>query len=79
MSAEPSQPRGRWRSVPVGGGESKTWRLLPFTAGRLIPDCRTHAGQKTVLNSVLRRCVSNSAVLLWGDTSPAVQTRSQPA
>lgn len=79
VSAQPLQPGGRWRSVPAGGGEAKTWGLLGFIARHLIPDRRTHAGQKTVLNSVLRRRVSHSVVLFWGDTSPAIQTGSQPA
>lgn len=79
MSAQPLQPGGRWRSVPAGGGETKTWALLGFIARDLISDRRTHAGQKTVLNPVLRRRVSHSVVLFWGDTSPAIQTGTQPA
>lgn len=79
MSAQPLQPGGRWRSVPAGGGETKTWGLLGFIARHLISDRRTHAGQKTVLNSVLRRCVFHLAVLFWGYTSPAIQTGTQPA
>lgn len=79
MSAQPLLPGGRWRSVPAGGGETKTWGLLGFIARRLIADRRTHAGQKTVLNSVLRRRLSHFVVLFWGDSIPAVQTGSQPA
>uniref|UniRef100_A0A3Q3LPU5 Uncharacterized protein n=1 Tax=Labrus bergylta TaxID=56723 RepID=A0A3Q3LPU5_9LABR len=80
VSAQPLQPGGRWRSDPAGGGETKTWALLlGFIFRHLIPDLRTHAGQKTVLNLVLRGCVSHPVVLLWGYTSPAVQTESKPA
>lgn len=79
MSAQPLQPGGRWRSDPAGGGETKTWALLGFIARHLISDLRTHAGQKTVLNPVLRWRVSHPVVLPWGDTSTAVQTGSQPA
>lgn len=78
LSAQPLQPGGRWRSVS-GGGKTKTWGLIGFIARHLIAERRTHAGQKTVLNPVLRRCVSYSVVLFRGDTSPAVQTGSQPA
>lgn len=79
MNAQPLQPVGRWRSVPAGGGETKTWELLGFIGRHLTSDQRTHAGQKTVLNPVLRRCVSYYAVLFGRDTSPPVQTRIQPA
>ena len=75
VSAQPLQPGGRWRSVPARGGENKTWGRLGFIATHLISDRRTHAGQKTVFNSVLRRCVSYPVVLFWRDTSPAVQAR----
>lgn len=79
VNAQPLQPGGRWRNAPAGGGETKTLGLLGFSAAYLIPNCRTHAGQKTLLNPVLHRRVSHTVVLFRGDTSPPVQTGSQPA
>lgn len=63
---------GGWRSLSSGSTESKTLKVLGFI-GKIYLNRRTHAGQKTVLISVLQRCMSLSSVLLWRATRSFIQ------
>lgn len=80
LSAEPFLAGGRWRSPSIGssGERSETSSGLVGFTRHLDPDRRTHAGQKTVFNSVVRRCVSHSVVVLRRGSSPVIQ-KQQPA
>uniref|UniRef100_A0AAZ3P0D5 Uncharacterized protein n=1 Tax=Oncorhynchus tshawytscha TaxID=74940 RepID=A0AAZ3P0D5_ONCTS len=55
LSAKPFLAGGRWRSRSIGssGERSETSSGLVGFTRHLDPDRRTHAGQKTLLNSVL--------------------------